>query len=388
MIRMLTASTMEIDEIDLAVSEILQQLNLSENLLSNSLGILNCHEDFMISGVLNALCEKLPFPVIGNTTAGNAVPNQASTLQLCISVLTSDKLEFETVLQDGITVSNAVAPIQSGYQSAFNKRNDTPALVYAILPFFEDLGAEVLAKALFDVVGDVPVYGGITCNHTISTEGASTFLNGQVHQDAAVFALIYGDIKPRFIYSAFPKEKYQLYSGLVTQAQGHVVNTINDKPAEEYMKHIGLTEHGGLDDELIKTIALSVDYQDGTEQVVRAILNFTNDGSMTCCGIIPQGASISVGMIDRDEVLQTARKTLNEETTKYATTGLIAVSCMARELALGLDSTAELELLDEVTCGKYPFHGYYSAGEICPQYTSDGKTINRFHNFTFTACVF
>ena len=47
MIKTLTAQTHEIDDVELAVSEILEQLNVGEKLLKNTVGILTCYTEFI-----------------------------------------------------------------------------------------------------------------------------------------------------------------------------------------------------------------------------------------------------------------------------------------------------------------------------------------------------
>ena len=75
MIKNIHAHTFEIDNLDIAVTEILEQLNMKENLLSNSIGIMSCYYEFIESGVVAAICDALPFDVIGMTSSRQAVPN-------------------------------------------------------------------------------------------------------------------------------------------------------------------------------------------------------------------------------------------------------------------------------------------------------------------------
>ena len=75
MIKMLTAFTEEADDVEFAVSEILEQLNL-DGLLAGSVGIIHCHADFIDGGVVAALGERLPFDVVGcSTSSGSSSGN-------------------------------------------------------------------------------------------------------------------------------------------------------------------------------------------------------------------------------------------------------------------------------------------------------------------------
>ena len=52
MIKMFSAFTEEIDDVDAAISEILSQLDLEHSLMQNSIGILHCYHEFIDSGVV------------------------------------------------------------------------------------------------------------------------------------------------------------------------------------------------------------------------------------------------------------------------------------------------------------------------------------------------
>ena len=60
MITSLVAHTFEVDDIGIAVSEILEQLDLGSSLRKNSVGIITCHCEFLYSGVVKALSDKFP----------------------------------------------------------------------------------------------------------------------------------------------------------------------------------------------------------------------------------------------------------------------------------------------------------------------------------------
>ena len=71
MIKMQVARTSEIDELDMAIDEIKSQIDFSA-LKKNAGGIIFCHIDFVESGLVEALCETLPFNVIGMTSMAGA----------------------------------------------------------------------------------------------------------------------------------------------------------------------------------------------------------------------------------------------------------------------------------------------------------------------------
>jgi hypothetical protein len=54
---------------------------------------------------------------------------------------------------------------------------------------------------------------------------------------------------------------------------------------------------------------------------------------------------------------------------------------------LGADYAAEMTGITAALKGKLPYMLGYSGGEICPVYNDKGQPSNRFHNFTFVACM-
>jgi hypothetical protein len=99
MIRTLTAYT-SADNRETALAEILEQLDLKKNLLKNSIGIINCHSEFIGTGIVEALCKEFPFKVIGTTTLGNSVHGGFAHMQLSIAVLTSDDIIFSSAVTE------------------------------------------------------------------------------------------------------------------------------------------------------------------------------------------------------------------------------------------------------------------------------------------------
>ena len=58
-------TTTEIDDHNMAAEEIVSKLNFETDLLANSIGIISCHYEFVLSGVAKAVCDALPFDVAG-----------------------------------------------------------------------------------------------------------------------------------------------------------------------------------------------------------------------------------------------------------------------------------------------------------------------------------
>ena len=120
--RMFNAWTLEVDDPEVALAELLEQLDLENNLLANSAGFITCSYDYVETGALKTICEALPFDVVGCTTLTNANNQQTGTMLLCLTVLTADDCQFTTVvtppLTDGLhaAVETAFGGVTAGLQ--------------------------------------------------------------------------------------------------------------------------------------------------------------------------------------------------------------------------------------------------------------------------------
>ncbi|ULQ59834.1 hypothetical protein K7I13_00275 [Brucepastera parasyntrophica] len=206
MIKTLTACTNEIDDVDLAVSEILDQLDLKNNQCKNSVGILTCYSEFIDTGVVKALCEKLPFDVAGTTTIGNAGSSVFGQMMLCVSVLTSDDVSFSTVVSDSI-VNEQMEPLSRAYAEAASAADKKPAMLITFAPLVRHVAGDHIVSVLNSISGNVPNFGTVALDHNIDYHDAQTIYNGEAFKDRLVLILVFGDINPRFLLLPFPKRK-------------------------------------------------------------------------------------------------------------------------------------------------------------------------------------
>jgi hypothetical protein len=115
MIKTFVAFTEEIDDAKAAVTELLKQLDPEHNLLANSLGIIHCFSDFADDGIVKAVCEKLPFDVVGSATLSLAAPGGVSQMGLTLTVLTSDTVSFVTGVSAPV-VNDVTDPVTELYR--------------------------------------------------------------------------------------------------------------------------------------------------------------------------------------------------------------------------------------------------------------------------------
>ena len=106
-------------------------------------------------------------------------------------------------------------------------------------------------------------------------------------------------------------------------------------------------------------------------------------------GGVPQGSSLEIGILNREDVQSSVEKALREllkllNDSHHDHTLFLCTSCAARFLALGMNSDAEAKSFQEILPEDANLLGMYSYGEFCPVDTADQKNINVFHNSTVT----
>lgn len=383
MLRMITAETCEIDSPEEAAAEILGQINAEAPLLANTLGIVACHPDFITSGALKAICDKLPFPVVGGTTISSGTNKAYDFEQLSLCVLTSDDVSFTPVLSAPLTENHHKGITDAC--AAASTASEPPAFALAYLPYLPLVGGVTIVKIVDATLSGVPLFGTIACDPSGDYRDTHVIFNGDSYRDRMALVLIRGAITPKFFVASVSASNIQKQKGIVTDSDGVILKGINDMPCMEYMASIGLNPNDGL--EGIGSIPFLVDYKDGSPPAGRSVYSFSPEGHAICGADIPMGASFAVGLLDAREITRAGADMFATILGTGTPCGMLVISCLGRSLALGVEPLAELETVRDKVGETVPLHMTYSGGEICPVYTDNDNTINRFHNFTLIACV-
>ena len=383
--RMLNAWTLEADDPAVAVAEILEQLDLENRLLAHSAGFITCSYDYVEAGVVKAVCDALPFKVVGCTTLTNAINQEAGTLLLCLSVLTADDCRFTTALTPALG-DNAPAMISEVFQHAAAQLGEQPGLILAFLPMLSAISGELMLRALDDAAAGVPIFGITACDaDTAYYSNSCTIHNGTCSRGSMSMLLISGNVHPRFVVTATSEQNLQKQQAIITSSEGSVLKAVNGMSAREYFASIGLSQGEGI--EGMSSVPFVIDSNNGSQPVARAIYSLNADGSASCGGDMPKGGTLSIGRMDVDDILLTAGQSVKKLLEKEDINGVIMFPCLGRNMVLGMTPLSEIEKVQSVLGNSIPWHLAYSGGELCPVYGKDGRALNRFHNFTFIACA-
>jgi hypothetical protein len=381
---MLTAHTAEIDEVDDAIDEILKQIDVN-GLSKNSVGILTCYYEFIETGIMSALCKRLPFDVIGMTTMASASGGDYGMYRLSLTVLTSDDVSFRTASTAPLSREECERPLTDAYREARGDLAGDPSFIISFFPFLQDLSSADVLKSFDAVCGGIPIWGSVASDMDMSYENCCVIHNGRDEKKSLVMLLLHGPVNPDFIVTSIPDKNISNRRAIITESDGCLLKKVNDMTLGDYFNSIGLATRTAQDS---TTVPLMVDYCDGSKPVALAIYSIDKDGSALCGGEMPQGASFFVGEIDYDGIIETARASVEQVLSGRAANGLLMLPCVTRYLMLAPDKDAEIKLVVDSVGDKIPYSLAYSGGEVCPVRGGDGRLRNRHHNYTFSACVF
>ncbi len=380
---MYTARTSEIDEIDEAISAIKSQIDFSA-LKKNSGGLIFCHIDFVESGLVTALCEQLPFNIIGMTSMAGADEHGYGLFDLTLTVLTSDEVSFEVGMTDSIRQDNYHGEIDRLYNSIRGKLESDPAMIFTFMPYIRDVSGYEVVAAMDKSCNGIPMWGSITNNIDFNYETVQTICNGKYLPAGVAMMFVNGPVEPKFIVSSIPERNIASNRAIITKSDGAVLREVNDEPILEYLANVGLV----INKDNITTTPLMVYYDDSQEPVALGFYTLFEDGSVLTGGEMPVGTSFAVGSIDAEGIFESAENGIRQILGCGDRQATLLLPCVTRYIMLAPDQERELRLINEqLANGHKPFMMGYSGGEICPMPDSDRKLRNRFHNYSFCACV-
>ena len=384
MIQMMTAYTEEVDEAEDGIAEILGQINLGA-LKKNSLGIITCHFDFTETGFIAELCKKLPFTIIGMTTLASANPHGQSTFALSLTVLTSDDVVFEASLTQPLDPDNYREKIETSYVQTSGKLPGKPSMIITFFPYLKNLSGALMHRTFDDICGGVPFWGSIATDSDVSYIHSTIFLNGTISKGGLIMALLYGAVAPEFIVVSIPSQNIRKDRAQITGSDGCLLKEINGIPAMNYLTTMGvqIMENAPI------TTPLMVYYEGSSEPVALAIYTVYDDGSLLCGGEMTKGSFIAIGEITNEGIMETAGECITRVLKCGKKNGALLLPCVSRYVMLAPNHNAEVELIAErMEHGHViPFMVAYSGGELCPVRDESGVLRNRFHNYTFCACI-
>ena len=310
MLKCASIFTYEIDDPGAAFEELKGQLDQKITLLEHSVGIILCHPEFIASGVVKHLGEKLPFNLAGVTTSAQAVNGEAAELVLTLFIMTSDDVWFKTSMTESLE-ENVEERIKTAVNTTILGASELPALALVFAPLIGNDPGDIYMEAMQKALPNVPIFGPIAVDDSLTFELSETIYNGENHKTSMPFILCYGNINPRFIVGTFPEDKVMPYKGEVTKANGPLVCEINNMSAFKYFENLGLVNNGNLA-ESFGFVPFAFDQKKRADYdgipVIRAVASLNKDGTATFRGGIDEGSTFTIMTSEAEDVLMETQK--------------------------------------------------------------------------------
>ncbi len=377
-----TAHTEELDDIDAAVAEVHAALR-PDDFGPNALGVIACTYDFAEEGVAARIAESLPFPTVGIESTDCAVGDASGSILFTIMALGGDDAFFSLACSEPLGANPEHALADMCRQAVDGLGGREPAFGLAFAPMLESINDETIGPQLEAARPGLPFFGTLSVRYYDSLyRPAAVFHDNAAWYDRATVALVAGDVTPVLGMATLPKNRILKQKAVITRADGNVVIEVNNRPVIDYLDSLGMVQGGKVPG--LHAFPIIIDESDDTLPETRSVLEISPEGYLVCGGTMPEGSVLSIGAQDKDSVLETAGDLFSRYDGEFAA-GLF-YSCHSRGLALGLDVTAEFDLLQERFAGKFPVMMAYSGGEICPRRGADGEYHNMSHSDTLVAC--
>ncbi len=393
--RSIVAYTEEIDDLDAATEELFEQVR-GFALGKHSMAVLYAEEDTDYPALYELLSKEWDFPIVG-CTAMAMLSDKKGYCRSGISalILTADDCVFSAGITCELNKENYKEEIERLYKEleAQHPSEVKLALCYSGISLTDPiLSGSNLMLALNEAANGLPIYGG-AASDSFTFVGYKVFCDDRTTRNGIAVALISGGITPRFVrVNSVEHTASFLYK--ITKAEGNVVYRLGDGSFVDALK----TENMRVDtDNVMSTYILSpfvvtVDKGENDRVEVARILSSIDreTGSGTFLGMMPEGATLGIGLLSREDVCRSVEEAFTRMFSELARersghTTLLCTSCSARYLALINDPSVEAKTYLGRMPSDVSLMGLYAYGECCPvRGKATGKSYNMFHNFTFT----
>ena len=390
------------DTPEVLVAELLENMQPCDP--AHTIGILLCDSLVDCPSVLKQLGGRLSFPIVGGTALAFPVFGaEGEEISASLLVISSAAMKFAISVSEPLNEAEHEGQMARVFADCLERLGETPRLILPFFPLMPGVLTDRFVSELFDMAGEIPVFGGVTTNDLISTK-AAVFAQGEFLPDRMALVMLGGDIRPVFAASNVVTKMAE-YAPVVTKSQGNDVYCVDDMSFCDYMKTLGLSPEDRINgvDALMQYGPIPVrmhrpDQPDDGVPEVRCI-SYTNieKGSVVFSGGVPEGTRVSVSILRKEDVEESTRlcaeqlksRMAAEEARGAAYSVALCVSCVARYFVLVGGDNVERACLARELPASLPASGYYAFCEIGPTLLAgEGKVFNRSHSASIVMCAF
>ena len=308
-------------------------------------------------------------PLVGESTAGEIGPSGPSTRSCVILLIGGEALAHGIGCGEGVDRM----PRQAGQQAAYAALRDFHSPRAGMLLFGDGLVTrytEVL-RGIQEALGtSALIIGGLAGDDFRYTR---TY---QYHQQrvltGAVVSVLFGGgakvgvgVEHGFAPISKPRR--------VTRAQANILYELDEQPAASvYEEYLGpeLVQQMRQEGLLRRGIAypLGMQSESSSEWLLRNVLAFGPDGSLSCTGDVIEGSWLQLMIGNRELALGAARKAAEQAVRSLDRVGCVIVfdSAIRRRLLGSEYAAREIAQVRDIVGQSTPLAGCYTYGELTP----------------------
>ncbi|MCB0324839.1 MAG: FIST C-terminal domain-containing protein [Bdellovibrionales bacterium] len=324
--------------------------------------------------------------VVGCSTSGEIFGDQLLDDSLCVAVARFDSTE---VRSHSVTIDTPHDSHVIGRRLAESLLEDSLSAIFVISDGLRVNGTELI-KGLTSVLPEKVIVTGGLAGDGKDFERTWILDSTGLCENKVVAVGFYGNNLvvghgSRGGWDQFGIERE------VTRSEGNVLFELDGRPALElYREYLGERADGLPATGLLFPLSIR-QKDDNSDSLVRTILSISDEErSMTFAGDIPQGCRAKLMRCTPDRLVEGAAQAA--EAARDSISALIsnqevlsiAISCVGRRLVLGETAEEELEAILSILPSTTKQIGFYSYGEISPNFSG----VCDLHNQTMTLTTF
>ena len=386
------AFTNEVDDIELAVSELKKGIDTSQ-LMKNSCGIVFCGFEPDMEALIKELKTNFDFPFFGCTGTGVLSTNGYSQSSISLLVLTADDVEFAVGMTEEIGGPDDIRYFADTYHECKKSISSEERIIFTYVPWIMGITFDDIVSCLDEESKQVPVYGGIASDGW-TFDSTYVFTDKEVSQTKGVIMVLGGNVKPIFTIEHSTTLTTNLHK-VVTKAEGTVVYELDGKPVTDFIREMGLiTDKTSVILDFLGTPFLATQKtRDKDEIDTLRCLGVIDHENKSCgyIGKIEEGSELNMVLISKEDIETSVKSAFDnilaqiEGSKDYKYSSIFCSSCSARYCLLVADKNAEGRAYEGRLPEDVRVQGVYLYGEFCPAHGKHkGGLHNVLSNETFT----
>ena len=377
-----------------AILQACVQVKNQLNTTNTDLIIIFASPQYIVPEVQSVITQVLkPKHLVGSSTGGIILSNGVTNRGIAVVGVHSDDIHFGVSAISDLDTQNMYSTGFDLARKAVQNLNSSHREAFITFSEGIEKNSSQFIRGVREVLGGgFPVLGAISSDD-FKYKKLHQFFQDQTLHNSVVGLLLGGSFHLGLgcKHSFKPLGKPRT----VTKVDGHVLRTIDNKPAVEIYKHFLGQEAEGLKNVTLNSYAAMYPlglYLEGSGQyLLRNIIDILQDGSIVCHEGVPEGAEVHLMISNIEscrnsaiEAAELVKASLADRTAKL----VLVFESLARHKILGRGAFSEIQAIKDVLGKTTPIVGMCSYGEMGPFETLNNIKNTYLHNESILLVAF